>query len=377
MKKIYFAILSLIVNILSAQDYESLNKKEMRVIIALRDKSLDSLGSIIQTLKNEKAEVVRDLISVNDKYADLNNKLNLTIKKRDSLAYALTICKEELKQAQILQDKTAENLSKLKSEKNALNDTLKKRFGELNLMSKDNAIHLNKLQNEIEKLKAELNETRIKLDEAVKKKRLEKGDITDTIIIKGQTLFLEMTDEQDFLDAHEKNNNFKKTDPNILVTNEAIACKLRNGKVAKLYNNTSNGENFLLHQFWGDLHFADYFLFKKSNWGEWGEFVLVDKDDGDTLNIFSEPVFSNFFQYFATSSFNCLTGQGGLQIFSIDYNKKVKQISSDIFGHRWNPEEVRWNPVNDLIIKVSKVCADKKLPFDYVKLRLSDLKPGN
>ena len=362
---------------LIAQDYESLNKKEMRAVISLRDKSIDSLNSVIQTIKNEKAQVVRDLFSTQDKKVVLENKLSLLLKRNDSLALVLTNRTNELKQTEATQERMVADLNKTSAEARELKDSLQNRLLELKLVKEKNAAQSIKLLIQIEELKADLDNTKSKLVEVLKKKKPEKGDITDTIIIRGQTLFLEMTNEQDFLDAHEKNNNFKKNDPNVLVTNEAIACKLRNGKVTKLYNNLSGGENSLLHQFWGDLHFADYFLFKKSNWGEWGEFILLDKENGDTLNIFSEPVFSDFFQYFATSSNNCLTGQGGLQIFSIDENKKVKQISSDIFGHRWNPEEVRWNPINDLIIKVSKVCTENPLPFEYVKLRLSDLKPGN
>ena len=123
---------------LIAQDYESLNKKEMRAVISLRDKSIDSLNSVIQTIKNEKAQVVRDLFSTQDKKVVLENKLSLLIKRNDSLALVLTNRTNELKQTEATQEKIVADLNKTSAEARELKDSLQNRLLELKLVKEKN-----------------------------------------------------------------------------------------------------------------------------------------------------------------------------------------------------------------------------------------------
>ena len=92
---------------------------------------------------------------------------------------------------------------------------------------------------------------------------------------------------------------------------------------------------------------------------EGGDYLLIDKENGNEIPIGSEPFFSNNKKHFACGFMNCYVGNSGeFQIFDVKENGKVKLIETK-FNFDWQPFQLKWNFKNELLIEKGKCGCDQ------------------
>ncbi len=182
----------------------------------------------------------------------------------------------------------------------------------------------------------------------------------DTLILENKNLLIYPISNSEFnsVSPTPAENN-KKNDKNIQSNKLFVKCTFRNGLSKTYKNNLGNDDNYINYSFVGSLETIDYYLIQIQFY-EGGNYLLIDKENGKEIPIYSEPSFSNNKKHFACSLMTCSGDGGGLQIFEVIDNGKVKLIETKFKFHAWDPSLLKWNFKNELLIQKEICMCDQK-----------------
>ncbi len=245
-----------------------------------------------------------------------------------------------------------------KSELDRVNDKFTKKDVEYNNLSKE----LSHLRDEFKSLEIQLaskkdsinilrSNNSVYTDEGPNGLECWKGvSIYDTLItVNKNQLFIVPIDCSEFNDLYSDEHWYDKNDKGVQSTSSYIKLTFRNGKT-KLYKNKYGFNGYdEKYTFLASLEKIDYYLIEV-NYYEGGEYLLIDKDNGTEISVFSEPYFSENNKYVAFNEANC-ESRGGLEIFEIGRNKKVQLFVSRATAKIWQPKRIVWTVNNDLLIQ--------------------------
>ena len=190
-------------------------------------------------------------------------------------------------------------------------------------------------------------------------------DEVDTLILENKNLLIYPISSSEFNSftlAPSENN--KKIDKNIQSNKLFTKCTFRNG-LSKTYRNNHSKDAYgnttdqYLNYSVVSLETIDYY-FMEIRFYEGGDYLLIDKENGNEIPIGSEPFFSNNKKHFACGFMNCYVGNSGeFQIFDVKENGKVKLIETK-FNFDWQPFQLKWNFKDELLIEKGKCGCDQK-----------------
>jgi hypothetical protein len=181
------------------------------------------------------------------------------------------------------------------------------------------------------------------------------SEIDSIVISENVYLFVHSIESSEFEYFNYIKNNYKKNDNNILTNKYYTKCVFLNGKSKIFKNNLDiNDETYISYKFMGALVNIDYYLFEISYY-EGGNYLLVNKKNGNEILLLSEPYFSIDSKYFACGATDCAYG-AGIEIYEVLPDDEVKLIGSEIKNYNWYPRSFKWNYKNELLIQKDRSC---------------------
>ena len=310
---------------------DSLNTKLLSERFS-NSKEKHELDSVIFNLESQ-------IISMNSKLKDLNDELNLQKQKFNLLQNQFIAKTDSIK---VL-------LEKLYNTHNEL-DLQKQKF---NLLQNQFIAKTDSVKILLENLFNTQN------PESIIEDFCKNIDEVDTLILENKNLLIYPISSSEFNSVTDNTaENNKKIDKNIQSNKLFIKCTFRNGLSKTYRNNLSNNGNYVNYSV-VSLETIDYY-FMETRFYEGGDYLLIDKENGNEIPIGSEPYFSNNKKYFVCGFLNCYGGNSGeFQIFDVKENGKVKLIETK-YNCDWCPSQLKWNFKDELLIEKGKCGCDQK-----------------
>jgi hypothetical protein len=182
-------------------------------------------------------------------------------------------------------------------------------------------------------------------------------DKIDTIHIGKQVIELMPVDKNVFEDLgvvefNEPDDEIINDTANVKRDFLRLTFKLKNGTDTTLTNDTTElWSKYRDYQYLDNYDFMDYWLLSVTYY-EGFSYMLLDKETGEDITIWSIPIFSPNREKFVCNSFDMEAGYNpnGLQYFRIENGKLVNDWNKELSD--WGPSKVKW--LNDTLIIVEQ-----------------------
>jgi hypothetical protein len=132
-----------------------------------------------------------------------------------------------------------------------------------------------------------------------------------------------------------------------------LRFKLKNGQEITLKSDTTDS-NYVTYRFVESLKNIDYWFIRVTYY-EGGGFLLIDKQNGEKVEIYGKPYFSKNNNWFVTYSFDIEASydSNGFQLFQIENGKVKLKWTKDI--NDWGPSIVKWLNDSSVLIEQSRI----------------------
>jgi hypothetical protein len=161
---------------------------------------------------------------------------------------------------------------------------------------------------------------------------------------------------------------------NVKRTDSLLSFTLTNGEKLKLRDvYQPDYADVLIFSYVKSYEDILYWLYNVTYYEGSGMFLL-DKDNGEKINLWGMPVFSPDKSHFVTNSIDIVAGYqpNGMQLFEIQ-DGKVSLVWKFEISDEWGPEKVRWIDNETIAIQKSSMdyeSQDHSYKSEYVKLRI-------
>jgi hypothetical protein len=186
---------------------------------------------------------------------------------------------------------------------------------------------------------------------------------SDTIVINNKVFNLDSISEMDYKHENkpkilEQRTEFIDDTTNVSRDSLRLTFHLKNGSDSILTNDTSdNGDKHIRFTYLESCPNIDYWLIKITYY-EGGEYMLLDKENGNKMYLWSKPIFSPDKKHFITNSCDLEAGYdaNGFQLFEVK-NKNIKECWSKAITD-WGPSEIFWKNDSTLFIEQTRFGHD-------------------
>lgn len=168
-------------------------------------------------------------------------------------------------------------------------------------------------------------------------------------------------------------NNCQKltftVDNQTIANKKFVKCFFRNGTSKTFYNDLGPNKNeyydsYLQFVYKGSVKEIDYFLIERVN-AEWTTFLLIDKENGNEIEVCAEPKLANNKNYLISSKTSGIQ-EDLFQILNVRENGKVIPINFKYFTS-WQFDAIKFIGTQELLIRKSIDSCSK---YKYGKLIL-------
>ena len=312
---------------------------------------VDSLNKIIsnERLSNSEISIV------------LNDNIKTSQRKIDSLITQKNLLEAEV----IVKSKEIERLHiSLIQETESLKFELNNKITENNKLRTENSkIHDSLLIIKESLLKSTLNGE--PFDDCWKNVPL-----VDTLTFSNnKQIFITPIDSSEFLLGSNCQKLTFIVDKQTIANKKFVKCFFRNGTSKTFYNdlgpdNDEYYDSYLQFIYKGSVKEIDYYLIERIN-AEWSTFLLVDKENGNEIEVCAEPVLSNNKKYLISSKTSAIQEEL-FQILNVRQNGKVVSIDFKYFTY-WQIDSIKFKGTQELLIRKSIDSCSK---YKYGKLIL-------
>lgn len=201
----------------------------------------------------------------------------------------------------------------------------------------------------------------------------ERNKSITAIDLNGKKLTLQKVSLATYKAMLSKPYNRRIKDTSIIKRSGVLKFKLSNGKEVSFKDITKHEAENKTYSFKGVLNNRFYVVLGK--YYDTGEYLLIDKFNGDVTSLWGEPNIAPDGMHLA--SFSSALGYdmmpNGIQMFRISNNKLVPDWEYKI--EDWEPEAIRWNDNSSLLVSkyisadLSKTNREVK---EYIKLSFTD-----
>ena len=185
----------------------------------------------------------------------------------------------------------------------------------------------------------------------------------DTLLINNIVYSLDSIGEKDFntiatgnsKDTFSENEIIDDTN-NVSRDSLILTFHLKNGADSILVNDTTeNYSKYVSYYYLESSKYIDYWLVRVQFY-EGGGYLLINKEKGNKIFIWSKPVFSPDKKHFVCYSCDLEAGyiSNGFQLFEVKNKEVLLLWSKEI--NEWGPSEIRWK--NDSTIYIKKLKMD-------------------
>lgn len=192
----------------------------------------------------------------------------------------------------------------------------------------------------------------------------------DTLMINNVAYYLDSISEKEFKaiskpkDIENGDENFD--DANISRDSLKLKFHLRNGADSILVSEDPDLPYFVAYTYLESCDYIDYWLVEVY-YDEGGEYLLINKENGNKMYIWGPPVYSPDKRFFMCYSCDLWAGfrYNGLQLFEIQ-NKKVRLLWSKEIEY-WAPTEIRWQ--NERTICIQKINKNNETSYNSMLIK--------
>ncbi len=131
--------------------------------------------------------------------------------------------------------------------------------------------------------------------------------------------------------------------------------------------------NVLIFHYLKSYNVISYWLYEVFYYEGAGMFLL-NKDNGEKINVWGVPTFSPDKSHFVTNSIDVVAGYqpNGIQLFEVNAGKATLVWKFEV-SEEWGPENVRWIDNETIAIQKSSVdyeSEDMSYTSEYVKMKI-------
>ena len=199
--------------------------------------------------------------------------------------------------------------------------------------------------------------------------------------IDNSILTIEKVSEQDYLGVKNKYHNSITIDSSILKVESTIKIPIKIGGCKSFSDKIKGDEDVerIVFKYIGRQNTIGISILDVGYWED-GKTIIVDNQNGETFDFWSEPKISPDNKRLATFLEYGLEGNPvGIQIWQVkpnEYYKLDKLI--EINQTQWNPKEICWDGNNNLFVQATSFPIFEKAKGDtistfYLKIRIQNL----
>lgn len=168
----------------------------------------------------------------------------------------------------------------------------------------------------------------------------------------------------DVLDTSESNNLLKDSSFVKRIGDTLLFILPNNGKTMLVDNDADEG--YAQYKYLGQKEGLDQYIVE-GRFYEWFEYILIDKEAGDTTYIINEPILSPDKKNFIAANCDIEAGfdYNGLQLFSnVDHPKKIAQRELAA----WGPAKIKWLNNTTILIEGNTLDSLGQQKTEYMKV---------
>lgn len=161
---------------------------------------------------------------------------------------------------------------------------------------------------------------------------------------------------------------------NVIRTDSLLTFTLANGEKVELRDVYQPFQaDVLIFNYLKSYDIISYWLYEVSYY-EGAGMSLLNKDNGEKINVWGVPTFSPDKSHFVTYSMDVVAGYqpNGIQLFEVNDGKATLVWKFEV-SEEWGPENVRWIDNETIAIQKSSVdCESEDMSYtsEYVKMKI-------
>lgn len=161
---------------------------------------------------------------------------------------------------------------------------------------------------------------------------------------------------------------------NVIRADSLLTFTLSNGEKVELRDVYQPFQaDVLIFNYLKSFEIISYWMYNVSYYEGAGMFLL-DKDNGEKINVWGVPTFSPDKSHFVTYSMDVVAGYqpNGIQLFEVNDGKATLVWKFEV-SEEWGPENVRWIDNETIAIQKSSVdyeSEDMSYTSEYVKMKI-------